>query len=187
MKKLIASLLLVAAIPLVGVLSGPVAAARTGESIIVNGSFEKPSHGGTYFDGQRFGHWLVTRSSVDQVRKVWQAAEGVQCIDLSGYDAGAISQRPDATIGQTYTLRFALAGNTEGGPMTMRMLVRWQGTLVADLTFDTTGHSSQNMGWTSYSFQVTATVANPALKFISKNRGVHGPALDDVSLVPVVS
>lgn len=193
MKRLVATLLLVAAIPLAGILgAGPVLGAPSQvESIVVDGSFEKPvaPRGGqqliTFREGQHFGHWKVLRHSVEVVGRRWQAADGVQSLDLSGDDKGIIRQKPSAVTGQTYTLSFAFAGNPEGGPATKEMLVKWEGALIADLTFDTTGHSNQDMGWTYYSFEVTATTTQPVLKFISRNRGFQGPALDDVSLVPV--
>jgi len=110
----------------------------------------------------------------------------VQSVDLSGSEAGGIRQKVDAVEGQTYTLRFALAGNPEGGDRIVGMRVKWEGTVVAELTFDTTGHSNHHMGWTHYSFEVTATSARPGLQFISLNDGFWGPALDHVSLVPKV-
>lgn len=191
MKRLVASLLLVAAIPSAGVLiTGPAAGAPSQEgSIVRNGNFERPvlpPNGQIYFAGQAFGHWRVTRGSVDLHAKYFVCARGRQCVDLSGGGPGTIAQRPSALVGQSYTLGFALAGNPDGQPTVKEMLVKWQGTIIADLTFDTTGHSGQDMGWTYYSFDVTATVANPTLKFVSLTHGPYGPVVDDVSLVPVV-
>jgi choice-of-anchor C domain-containing protein len=193
MKRFVATLLLVAAIPLAGILvAGPAAASTSqGESIVVNGSFERPvvPHRGSqllsFQAGQHFGHWKVKRHSVEVLGLRWQAADGVQSVDLSGLDNGSIRQKPFAVAGQTYTLSFALAGNAEGVPLIVRLRVKWEGAIVAELAFDTTGHSPQDMGWTYHSFEVTATTSRPSLEFVSRTHGTRGPALDDVTLVPV--
>src|SRR5437867_2014812 len=64
-------------------------------NIVSNGSFEIPdigtSAGVTYSAGQTFGNWTIDSASVDLI-KGWQAADGLQSIDLSGLDAGSIHQ-----------------------------------------------------------------------------------------------
>jgi choice-of-anchor C domain-containing protein len=169
----------------------PPQAGAVAANLVVNGSFEKPVApwpGLGFSAGQFFGHWYVGRGSVDLLgENYWQNAEGVQSVDLSGLTHAAIGQKVPGTVGQTYTLSFALAGNPEGGPGIKTMRVRWEGSTVATLMFDTTGHSGEDMGWIYYSFEVTATSSTPLLAFSSLTPGVYGPALDDVSLTAFTS
>ena len=105
-------------------------------------------------------------------------------MDLSGIDAGTVAQSVPTVPGQTYVLRFAMAGNPEGGPAVKQMRVRWGSEVVAEPTFDTTGHDDRHMGWVYLSYSVTADAGAVTLSFESLTGGVFGPALDDVTVIP---
>jgi len=90
---------------------------------LTNGSFES----GTYLDsGSGFEQlnagdtsidgWTVDSGSVDWIGTYWVAQDGSKSIDMSGTDAGAISQTFATTIGNTYTVSFFLSGNPAGPP-----------------------------------------------------------------------
>lgn len=161
------------------------------EGAIVNGGFEQLAIGGSYqafFGGQDIGGgWIVENGSVELVRDYWTAAEGHQSVDLSGVfeDAGTIYQDIPTVPGQTYTLRFAFAGNPEDvGGADKRMKVYWNEGELADLTMNTAGRTFTDMGWTYYSYNVTATGTTSRVKFQSLTFNFLGPVIDDVSLRP---
>jgi choice-of-anchor C domain-containing protein len=154
------------------------------QDIVTNGDFETPDAGPgwvVYHAGQTFGGWTVESGTVEH-KGVWQDARGRQSVDLTGVGAGAIYQDLATVPGQTYQLRFAMAGNPGGGPAVKRMEVWWGDTGVDTPSFDTTGRTSDDMGWRYQQYSVTATAAVTRLRFKSLIEGVWGPALDDVSV-----
>jgi choice-of-anchor C domain-containing protein len=115
----------------------------------------------------------------------WQAANGNQSVDLSGYQPGTIYQDVSIIAGQTYLLSFAVAGNPYEGPAIKRMEIWWDTALVDTVVFDTTGFSYSNMGWVYHEYSVVASNPFTRLEFRSLTDGTAGPALDDVSLTLV--
>lgn len=191
MKRLtiLASLVALLAV-LVAPGSAGVMPSQASQNIVRNGSFERPVApvGGilTFFGGQTFDGWRVRHHSIDLIGEgYWEHAAGKQSVDLSGNARGGIGQTLQAVAGQNYTLRFALAGNPDGLPAMKTMRVIWEGIVVADLDFDTTGHSREDMGWTYYEFSVVANSSSPHLRFLSMTAGPNGPAVDDVTVTPV--
>ncbi|MSU23907.1 MAG: DUF642 domain-containing protein [Opitutus sp.] len=51
-----------------------------------------------------------------------------------------------------------------------------------DYSFDTTGRTLANMGWTTQTFTFTASAATTTLSFASQENSAYGPALDNVRL-----
>jgi choice-of-anchor C domain-containing protein len=174
---------------------GPVASAATG-SVVRDGDFERPVAPAdawtTYAAGDRVLKWRVPTGSIDLIGAYQEGditfapAAGTQSIDLAGDNPGSIAQRLPTVIGQTYTLRFAMAGNPQCGiPAVKHMRVAWNHVRVARLSFDVTGHTPSDPGWIYQEFSVVATAPSTLLKFRAANNVVFcGPALDDVSVVP---
>jgi hypothetical protein len=54
-----------------------------------------------------------------------------------------------------------------------------------EFSFDTTGKSTDNMGWTTKTWEFVAVSGETSLEFYSLDRKnpMYGPALDDVRLV----
>ena len=160
------------------------------EGAIRNGGFEELVIGGSYqvfFAGADIGGgWTVENGTVELVRDYWTAAEGHQSVDLSGIfdQAGTIYQDIPTIPGQAYTLRFAFAGNPEDAGADKHMKVFWNDGELADLTFNTAGRSFTDMGWTYYTYTVTATSSSSRVKFQSLTFNFLGPVIDDVSLRP---
>lgn len=159
---------------------------------VVNGSFEAPGNVYPYMifgAGLSLPGWTIERGTVEIVGPYWEAASGSQSLDLNGIfeDIGTIYQDVPTLAGQEYRVRFALAGNPECGPTVAvkSLKVYWDGTELAPLQFDTTGHSSTNMGWTYQEFTVVANGSSGRLKFESTCPSFCGPALDDISVVPL--
>lgn len=149
-----------------------------------NGGFELPGTGdslnvpknSTFITG-----WVVTKDNVDYISSYFQPSEGRYSIDLDGNTPGAIAQTFATAAGTNYTVTFDMAGNTGGGSGVKSMRVSAAGSS-QDFTFDTTGKSPSNMGWTTKTFVFTATVASTTLEFASLGSAGSnaGPALDNV-------
>ena len=148
-----------------------------------NGSFEDPGAGSgatTYFAGNTtITGWTVESGSIAYLGAPWQAAEGKSSIDLNGFGAGSLSQKFDTVAGTMYEVIFAMAGNPLGGD-----LIKDLGVSVADFskdfTFDTSGKTITDMGWTNFSFTFLATDLLTTLTFTSLENNAYGPALDNV-------
>lgn len=134
------------------------------------------------------GSWMITNGSVDLVGPgQGVAADGDHFVDLNGNSAGAgtmeqlVSTAPD----RQYRVSFSMAGNPNGGPTVKELEVIF-GDVRRRFTFDITGRTNANLGWTEQSF-----VANPdcgsstTLSFRSLTVGDRGPNLDSVRVVDV--
>ena len=163
--------------------------ARTVASItelVKDGGFEKPTLSGgfnEYNAGQTFGKWAVTAGSIDLVTaSYWTPAQGNQSVDLDGSNAGTIAQNLSTTVGTSYSLSFAMAGNPVCGSQVVQMQVVWGSTVVATLSFDTTNHSTSSMGWKHHTYTVQATSTTTSLSFVSLTQSLCGPTLDAVTV-----
>ncbi|MDP9860780.1 MULTISPECIES: choice-of-anchor C family protein [Streptosporangium] len=159
--------------------------------LIANGSFETPLSPGVLQinAGGTIGPWDVTAGSVDLIGFAgpWRAAKGRQSVDLSGGGAGRIEQSFATTAGRCYTVSYALAGNTHGGPVVKTGYARvTQGPLIVQraFSFDTTGKTPQNMGYVREKFSFCAQDTTATLALVSTTAGVYGPAVDDVIVAP---
>jgi choice-of-anchor C domain-containing protein len=159
----------------------------------INGGFET----GTYVeDGSGFKQlnagdtsivgWTVDVGSVDWIRSYWPPQEGLMSLDMSGLEAGTISQTFDTTIGNTYTVSFALSGNPAGLPTVKTLDVSATGGTAASYTYDTTGNDLATMNWATKEYTFLATSASTKLSFISTTTTPFGPALDNVVVTETV-
>lgn len=164
--------------------AGPTSAAFTG---LENGGFEA----GTYVDnGSGFQQldapntditgWSVDAGSVDWVGTYWPAAEGAMSIDMSGANAGTLSQTFETTIGNTYTVSFQLSGNPAGPPTIKTLEVSATGGAVGLYSYDVTGNDLLTMNWREETYEFFATSANTTLTFVSTSATPFGPAIDNV-------
>lgn len=163
------------------------ATALRAQNLASNGDFELPNVGATYLGvaaGVNLWGWTVEDWSVDVIGGYWRAARGNQSLDLSGDQPGGIHQDLVTAPGQTYNLRFAMAGNPDYASV-KAMEVWWGNQKLDTLSFDTVGHSRTDMGWAYHSFTVTGS-GNDRLRFVSLGwPECYGPTLDDVSVTPV--
>jgi choice-of-anchor C domain-containing protein len=123
----------------------------------------------------------VGGAGVDYIGTLWQAGEGNRSVDLSAFAAGSLSQSVTGlTIGESYVLTFLMAGNPVGDVIKdLRVTV---GGVTADFTFDITGRTFANMGWSGRSLTFTATSTSTTLTFLSLENNPFGPAIDNVAL-----
>lgn len=136
----------------------------------------------TFVAGQPMGVWTVTRGDVHLIgQNFWQAAEGVQSLDLDGAVNGGVAVAFHTIPLFAYRVSYALAGNPDSGPTVKTGKVRVNGATAQEFTFDITGKSRANMGYVKKSFAVLATSGSMTLEFISTTTpGGWGPVIDDV-------
>lgn len=171
------------------------------QNLVTNGSFESPLISGnfnTYGAGNpSITGWTIGAGSVDLIHDYWQAASGLQSIDMNGNSPAVVSQFLNTQVGSVYNLSFWMAGNPDGS-WDKQMNVYWNGAQLGGgpLTFVQGSNTRSSMGWTQVSFTgLAATGASTELRFEgldSSPRGTYygpyiGAALDDVSVVSNVS
>jgi choice-of-anchor C domain-containing protein len=159
-------------------------------ALLTNPSFEQPVVPNPdfqyYFAGDpAITGWTIVGSSVDLLSTHFKAQDGNQSLDLNGLDPGGVYQNVPTQPGQSYHLSFWIAGNADPagiGPAVKQMKLNWGGAPVATLSFDITGKTKTNPGWTQYSYDLTATSALTRLEFDGTSSGTAGVLLDNVSL-----
>ena len=148
---------------------------ETGAYIDNGSGFQQLDAPNTSIDG-----WSVDSGSVDWIGTYWTAPNGEMSIDLSGADAGSLSQTFDTTIGNTYTVAFLLSGNPDGPPSPKTLEVSATGGTPGQYSHDTTGSDLATMVWTPETYTFLATSASTTVTFLSTTAGPYGPALDNV-------
>lgn len=157
-------------------------------NLVTNGGFESNLVSGQYSTfsllTQGLAGWSVGAGSVDVVSNLlWSPSAGVNSLDLNGSKKGEIHQLLNTVVGQTYELSFDLSGNLFGAPTVKNMSVNVGSDGL--YSFDTTGHSTSNMGWNRYTTTFVATSTATTLSFASSVSGNAGPALDNISVTAV--
>ena len=132
--------------------------------------------------GDNVDGFVIDTGSIDIVGTYWLAACGVQSMDLSGGEPGAIHREMFTTAGAAYRVRFAFSGNPydDSAPKFVRIL--WDGVELDELAIVTDGFGPEDMGWKWFEYDVTASGSTARLTFESLTPGVYGPALDGISV-----
>lgn len=158
-----------------------------------NGSFETGVAPGVFTqllagNSTSIDDWTVVSGSIDYIGTYWVSSDGNRSLDLTGSNGqpGAVSQTLATVTGHTYVITFDLAGNPAGGPVVKTLEVD-AGDTPTTYTFDTTGRTLTNMGWTEETFTFTATGVSTTLTFTSLDPGFYGPALDNVVATDVLT
>jgi choice-of-anchor C domain-containing protein len=169
-----------------GIFAAAPASAATGFS---DGGFETPVVPANTFvtisPGQPLGPWTVTSGNVDLIGAgFWQAADGVQSLDLDGDRAGAVSQTFATSPLFAYEVSFELAGNPVDLPVVKTGQVLVNGQVALNFSFDTTGKTKANMGYVYREFAFQAAGNATTIEFASTTAGAFGPVIDDVEIEP---
>jgi choice-of-anchor C domain-containing protein len=191
-------LIMPASILLLAVILGPVAVGddqkadkERDKNLLVNGSFEEgPEIGADGFlpldpDSKAIKGWVVTRGQIDYISSYWTAADGKRSLDLHGSPGyGGIKQTFATKKGQKYRVTFSLAGNVDGDVAEKKLGVKAAGA-EAKFTFDASGKSRSDMGWSTQVWDFTASDKETTLEFFTlmDTDASCGPALDNVSVV----
>ena len=139
--------------------------------------------------------WTVSVGNIDWESAPgcgWQPSDGSNSLDLVGAGAGGIGgiqQTFDTIPGVTYQVLFDLAGNYGASPVIKPLAVTING-VTTNFTFDTTGRSALNMGWTQKVITFTAAGPSSTINFVSDVSGAGGTlnagaALDNVRIAPL--
>jgi choice-of-anchor C domain-containing protein len=171
-------------------------------NLLVNGSFEQGPNPGSFTNlpmgSTALTGWTVSLGNIDYIGSLWVAADGSRSLDLEGSAGtcnlvtpncpGGIAQSFATVAKQQYTVTFDLAGNLLNIPVIKTIHVSAAGQS-QDFSFNTTGHSTASMGWLLDSWTFTATASTTTLEFDTADTPPTGwgPALDNVSVVPVVT
>jgi choice-of-anchor C domain-containing protein len=165
-----------------------------------NGSFEGTNPCNTFnvpAGSTLIPGWTVSVGNIDWESAPpcgWQASAGSNSLDLVGAGAGGIGgiqQTFDTVPGTTNKVSFDIAGNPGAGPVIKPLAVTVNG-VTTNFTFDTTGRSGLNMGWTTHTITFTANSTSTTIDFVSDVSGAGGSlnagaALDNVRIAPVVA
>ncbi len=203
-RRIFSGLGMVGALTAIGVLLAPSPAALAdgtrggtqGCEMTPGDTFEAPvvtpDTFATLFTGATIEPWTVTQNNVDLIgENFWQAADGVQSIDLSGSSgSGAALQggvsRTFETDGLplplfTYVVTYCLAGNPHAGPAVKTGQVLVNGTPVQDMSFDITGRSSSDMGYRLETFSFNSSGSSAEVEFRDTTPTAYGPVIDKVT------
>lgn len=155
-----------------------------------NGSFESSAYTDPYSfvtigaGSTNLSGWSIDAGSIDLINTYWMPYDGTHSIDLNGNGLGSISQTFDTVASQTYTVSFAMAGNTDGGGD--KIITAGVYGAGNPYTFSIAGHSHASMGWEIKSFSFIATGSSSTLYFTGyAGNGPYGAALDKVTVTSV--
>lgn len=176
---------------------GLVALPSWSQTIAVDNFGESPNNGSfsTYYLGQTFGEnngWKVTGvgaiGSIDVITGAWQSPDGLNSLDMDGYNPGAIATTIDVTQAGRVTVDFWMAANT-AGTTTKVMDVQLGSAPAIAASFVGKNYTYSDMGWQQMSvvFDITDP-GNLTLSFASEDSAgdMAGPALGTVTAFETV-
>lgn len=206
MRTLSSTALALATLAALGLGVARPAAAQT--NLVTNGSFEAGGAVNNYIQASpgnttTIPGWTVDPGSdlgdthgVVLTGTYWQAASGTNSVELNNdtgnYGPGGIYQDITVTPGRSYTLTFSGSGQPNAGPDVKQTQVFWYnptaapGTASGTFTFNRSGFSQTNMGWTAEGpLTLTATAGTMRLRFVGTvpSNDDGGFAIDNVSLI----
>jgi len=157
-----------------------------------NGSFENGTVDPTPFvtltsgDSTSISGWTVSSGTIDYIDEYWEASDPTRSIDLSGNEAGSISQDVPTVAGETYEVTFDMSGNPDDDPGIKTLNATADGGQLDTFTFDTTiGNTHENMMWEGKTYTFVADDISTTLMFASDTPTAFGPALDNVVVTAV--
>lgn len=178
---------LIGALGLVLGMSAP--AMADGPNLVKNGNFSTP-HVASNATLTSLPDWTLNNGQSELIGGALYtmpsgSASGTQAVDLNPVGTSSIEQAVPTTVGKTYTLTYAVAGNMGGGGRVpvKTGAVSVSGATPQSFSFDITGHTASSPGWLVKSLTFTATVPSTLVNFQSTMGGNYGPAITNVSLV----
>lgn len=178
---------LVAALGLIVGMSAP--AMADGPNLVINGNFSAP-HTDNNSTLTSLPGWTLNNGQAELIGGSLYgmpsgSAAGTQALDLNPTGTSSIQQAVPTTVGKTYTLTYAVAGNMGGGGTipVKTGAVSVSGASPQSFSFDIAGHTTASPGWVVKSLTFTATVPSTLVNFQSTMGGNYGPAITNVSLV----
>jgi choice-of-anchor C domain-containing protein len=164
-------------------------------NLVTDGNFDNTgvtNHFQTLSAGNSFSGWKVESGTVDVIGTYWEHNGAGGSIDLDGSSPGAISQEMTTVPGQTYTVRFDMAGNGDGGSPT-KALELSAGDSSAKFEWNKPADwSKQSMGYETREFTFVATSETTKIVFASQTQpnAVNGPyfgaVITKINVAPTV-
>ncbi len=164
-------------------------------NLVTDGNFTNTgvtNHFRTLTAGNEFSGWKVESGTVDVIGNYWEHNGAGGSIDLDGSSPGAISQELDTVPGMTYTVRFDMAGNCDGGSPT-KSLQLTAGDSSARFEWNRPANwSRQSMGYETREFTFVATSESTKIVFASQtqanavNGPFFGPVVTKISVTPTI-
>jgi choice-of-anchor C domain-containing protein len=164
-------------------------------NLIADGNFANTgvkNHFQTLSAGTPFSGWTVESGTVDVIGTYWNHNGAAGSIDLDGSSPGAISQQMATVPGMTYTVRFDMAGNGDGGSPT-KALELSAGDSSAKFEWNKPANwSKQSMGYETREFTFVATSETTKIVFASQTQpnAVNGPyfgaVITKINVTPTV-
>lgn len=163
---------------------------------VINGSFEIgiPTVTSVQLDApdaSSISGWKVSDGSIDYIgASGWKAGDGNRSLDLSGASAGKVQQTVSGFIpGQRYRLSFLMAGNPLLIPSlpAVKELRASVGDVTQDYSFNASGLTTVNMGWTEKTLDFVSATNSVTITFASLTPGIGGPALDRVAIAALTT
>lgn len=164
-------------------------------NIVTNSNFAAPPvtaaiNFATYAGGDSTSipGWTVGGNTVDLNDAAYLAVPAgdpasTQTIDLTGGNAlGSVTQTLPTVAGYHYTGSYELAGNVNCGTDLIKTGTLTVGSLAETFTFDSTGKTATNMGWTQVNFAFVASGGATPITFASTTGGSCGPVITDVDV-----
>jgi choice-of-anchor C domain-containing protein len=161
-------------------------------NLIGNGGFEIPAIWNSsivaYQGDTWLSSWEITSGSVDLVggpSSYWQAYEGNNSLDLSGfYDNGIIKQTFATIPNQSYNLTFAYANNYYRQSASASVQVKGLSILLNSPISHSSSMGADNMNFTLFNGSFIADSSTTSIIFTSSTEYPgFGIVLDDVSVL----
>jgi len=153
---------------------------------LMNGSFENgpdPGDAMALAPGSKaINDWTVVSGRISYVGRRWQHSHGARSVGVPC--GGGFSQTFETEPDQKYEVRFSMAGDPTTAPPVKSVAVSF-GAQTRLFTFDTTGHSLQEMGWDARSWIFTATALSTTVTFNSPTTECSMAAVDNVRIIGV--
>lgn len=136
--------------------------------------------------------WTVGGSGVTYVGSLVTASQGARSVHLHRGSPGWIEQKFGTVAGQAYRVTYDVSAYVSPNGSTAR-LMRGKATASSPTTpslatqnfsYDGTGKTFPNVGWSTFTFDFIANGANATLRFETSETGAAGPMIDNVRVVP---
>jgi len=164
-------------------------------NLVTDGGFSKTgvtNQFQTLREGQPFSGWKVESGTVDVIGTYWEHNGASGSIDLDGSSPGAISQVMATVPGVTYTVRFDMAGNCDGGLPTKGLELSVGDTSKKFEWSKPAGWSRQSMGYETREFTFVADSESSKIVFASQTQpnAASGPyfgaVITKISVSPTI-
>jgi Protein of unknown function (DUF642) len=141
--------------------------------------------------GTEFSGWTAGPGTVDVLPpSFWQTPNGEGSIDLNGINLGTITRHYETAPNRRYRVSWKVSANAvwSTGPYATPTVKTYNvitGPTTTAKSFDSTGRTNANMGWTGDSVNFTATSTDSIISFVSTTTGgceCAGAVLTDMAI-----